>query len=164
MLRMGDWIEVKFWCNLLVSIANLLFLIGFVCMNWADLEFIEIKLIVLWFYYNELDSKWLELSLKYLEITFVVIWHYRNETELNWIQFMFPKTQKQGTETSTTLLDVKVTIQNKTLLKYSVFAVCSVLKWQFVWCKIILIPLCYWCLFLSLINQSQSALCRSQVA
>ena len=32
-LRMGDWIEVKFGCNLLVSLARL------ISLNWTYLEF-----------------------------------------------------------------------------------------------------------------------------
>jgi len=69
MLRTEDWIEEKLQCNLMVSLARLLFSlkkikikIGFVWMNWTNLEFNEFDLIGLRMYYNKLDSNWLELD------------------------------------------------------------------------------------------------------
>ena len=57
---MGDWIEEKFWCNLLLFLARLLFF-NWLCRNWTNLEFNEFDLIGC-LYYNELDSTWFELD------------------------------------------------------------------------------------------------------
>jgi len=52
-------LKVKFQCNLLVFLDRLLSL-NWLCMNWTCMKFHLLDLIGLLFYYNELDSNWLE--------------------------------------------------------------------------------------------------------
>ena len=60
MLRTGDWTEDKFQCNLLVSLARILFL------NWLYMNELDYLKLINWisldYDYNELNSNWLELD------------------------------------------------------------------------------------------------------
>ena len=85
LLRMGNWIEKKFWSNLLVSLANFL-AIGFVLIRliWNVMN-------LMWLDYDCITMNWIVFglnciaSLKYLEMTFVMILFYVNKTELCWV-------------------------------------------------------------------------------
>ena len=78
MLRMGNWIEEKFQCNLLVSLAKLLFILsGFLwfgpiqnLINWDWLEYDCIAIVWIIIGLNSV------VSLKCLKMTFVGIWRF----------------------------------------------------------------------------------------
>jgi len=74
-LRTGDWIEEKFQCNLLVSLARQFFLIGsiWIALIWSLNN------------YDCITMNW-TVSLKCLEMTFLVIKPFKSKTVMNWTE------------------------------------------------------------------------------